>query len=176
MGHLVAASQARQQLGLDEVLLTVANDPWQKHDREGLTPATVRFDLVAAAAAGHEGLMPSDREIRRGGPTYTIDTVDELAAADSGVELVLIVGADTAAGLGSWHRADDLLAAVTVAVVDRPGAPAADPAFLHVAVPLLEISSSDIRARCADGRAVDFLVPDGVLSEMRRLHLYGLRA
>ena len=180
VGHLVAASQARHQLGLSSVTLMVANEPWQKLGERTLTPAAIRLELVTRAVDGHGGLRAGDAEIRRGGPTFTIDTLEELAVEQPGVEVVVILGADAASGLASWHRAEEVAAAATIAVLERPGAPVTAPMpgvrLERVAMPSLEISSSDLRGRCRRGEPVEFLVPDGVWSEMRRLHLYGLEA
>ena len=158
----------------------VANEPWQKAGERTLTPARTRLALVERAVADHEGLTAGDAEIRRGGPTFTIDTLEEMGLEHPDIEPVLILGADAAAGLATWHRASDVAEAATIAVLERPGAVpmtiVAGMRIERVHMPLLEISSSDIRDRCADGRPVDYLVPDGVWSEMRRLHLYGLEA
>ncbi len=104
VAHLAAAAAARDQLGLDRVLVVVAGDPWQKRGRVG-APAEIRCEMVAAAIEGVEGLVVSRLEIDRPGPTYTIDTVEALAA-EPGRELFLIVGSDVAASLTTWHRAD----------------------------------------------------------------------
>ena len=95
VGHLVAAMEARFQLELDRVLFVVARDPWQKRGRV-VAPAAARFEMVAAAIEGVDGFEASTIELDRPGPTYTIDTVIELAAADR--DLFLIVGADAAPG------------------------------------------------------------------------------
>lgn len=165
IGHLVAAQRALETLDLDEVLMVVANDPWQKSGDRHITPAATRLELVSAAVAGVSELTASSVEIDRGGPTYTVDTLETLRAADPDVELFLILGADAAARIPTWHRAGDLAALCTVVVVDRPGAAAdgvIDAPMLHVEVPLLEVSSTDLRARAAAGRSIRFLVPDAV--------------
>ena len=87
VGHLMDAAAARHQLGLDRVLVVVAGDPWQKHDRV-IAPAEVRYEMVAAALDGVAGLEASRIELERDGPTYTIDTVEQLAAP--GRELFLV--------------------------------------------------------------------------------------
>jgi len=85
VGHLVAAVNARHELGLDQVLLVVANEPWQKVGNRPVTPAADRLALVEAAVEGVEGLESSGIEIERGGPSYTADTVAELEARWPGV-------------------------------------------------------------------------------------------
>lgn len=178
IGHLVAAVNARHAASLDEVLMVVANEPWQKADRE-VTPARLRLALVEAAVAGVEGLVASDLEIRRGGVSYTADTLEALVAADPTADLFLVVGADVAIGLASWSRVDVVAELATLVVVNRPGVarPEVDGRFraLHVEVPALDISSSDLRARARDGRPLDFLMPAGAIARARQLGLYAGR-
>ena len=180
IGHLVVASEARYRLGLDEVLLLVANDPWQKSGTRDVTPAPVRYEMVVAAAEGHPGIVASRLEIDRGGATYTADTVDELVATHGPtVELVLIVGADTAAGLQSWHRSEDLRSTIALAVVARDGlaAVATPPGWRseQLETPRIDVSSSEVRRRCATGEPVDALVAPGVRSIIESRGLYDFR-
>jgi nicotinate-nucleotide adenylyltransferase len=153
--------------------MVLAPDPWQKQDRV-VASAADRWDLLVAATRDVEGLEASDIELRRSGPTYTIDTVEALAAPDRA--LVLILGADAAAGLDSWHRAADLAAAVEIAVVSRASdtAPALGPAWRCVPVhmPRLDISSTDIRRRIAAGEPIEFLVPPHAIPLLRERRLY----
>jgi nicotinate-nucleotide adenylyltransferase len=171
VGHLMDAAAARHQLRLDRVLIVVARDPWQKRDRV-IAPAEVRYDMLVAALDGTEALEASRIELERAGPTYTIDTVDALTAPDR--ELFLIVGSEVAAGLPSWQRVDELRERVTLAIVDREPTPFADPPgwrVARVAVPRLELSSTDLRARVAAGEPIEFLVPTAAA---RILHEQGL--
>ncbi|MGH9225168.1 MAG: nicotinate-nucleotide adenylyltransferase [Acidimicrobiales bacterium] len=182
VAHLVVAANARHALRLDRVLLVVANQPWQKAARP-VTPAEDRFAMVAAAVEGRDGLEASRLEIDRGGVSFTADTLEELATA-SGVaggggadrELFLVLGADVAAQLSTWERLDTVRRLATVAVVDRPGArdPQLGPEWRveRVEIPRLEISASDLRRRAADGRPLDWLVPDPVIAYIRRRGLY----
>src|SRR5438309_566525 len=101
VGHLIDACAARHQLALDRVLVVVARDPWQKHGRV-VAPAEQRFEMLAAAIDGAVGLEASRIELERDGPTYTIDTVEQLS--EPGRELVLVMGSDVAGSLDSWHR------------------------------------------------------------------------
>ncbi|MDQ6927188.1 MAG: nicotinate-nucleotide adenylyltransferase [Actinomycetota bacterium] len=173
IGHLVAAVNAKQALGLDRVLLVVANQPWQKSDRE-VTPAEKRFALVEAAVEGAPGLEASRLEIDRGGDSFTADTLQELAA-DNRV-LFLVVGADVAAELDSWEQIDVVRRLATLVVVNRPGSavPEVGPGWSveTVEIPQLEISSSDLRARAADGRPLEYLVPRAVINLIRESGLY----
>jgi nicotinate-nucleotide adenylyltransferase len=163
IGHLSLAVEVRHALDLDRVAVVVANDPWQKRGSRALTAAGDRLAMVQVAVEGLDGIEADDREIRRGGPSFTIDTVEELLAEEPGAEIFVVVGADAAAGLGTWERADDLGRTVTIVVVRRPGYPTPDlpPGFtgVEVEVPALDVSSTDIRTRIAAGRPIDVLVP-----------------
>lgn len=175
VGHLVTALNVRHLLALDVVLMVVANEPWQKVGSRVITPAPQRLAMVRAAVEGLEGVEASDLEIRRGGPSYSIDTVVELEQQHPGAELFLVVGADAAAELRSWRRPDELAQRCSVVVVDRPGVATTLPdGFdgVRVEVPRLEVSSTDLRARVVDGRPLQFLVPDAVVSLVRDLDLY----
>ncbi len=176
VGHLVAATWARQALELDRVLFVVAGQPWQKVGTRAVTRAEDRYEVVRAAVEGIEGLEASRLEIERPGPSYTADSVRELAAVDPDVALYLIVGADVAADLDSWQRVGEVRDAVTLVVVERAGLDTeADPAgwkVERVRIPRLDISSSQLRQRLADGRSVQFLVPDAAIRCILRLGLY----
>ena len=175
VGHLVAAVRAREALHLDRVLMVVANLPWQKTDTRPITPAAARLAVVEAAVAGVEGIEASAIEIDRGGLSYTADTVAGLLADDAARRLYLVVGADVAADMGSWQRVEEFRHLVTLGVVSRGlRAPATAPGWQAepVAMPILEVSSSDLRARLADGRSVDFLIPEAAIRCIRRLNLY----
>ena len=167
IGHLAVAVAARHALGLDRVLLVVAHEPWQKTGTRVITPAEDRFAVVEAAVADLDGVEASRIEIDRGGPSYTVETLEALAGHD----LFLILGADAAANLHTWVRADDVPALAELVVVPRPGV--APPSGVHtLEVPRLEVSSSDLRARVVDGRPLDVLVPAAALRVIRERGLY----
>lgn len=176
VGHLAAAAEVRAVLGLDRVLLVVANVPWQKVGTRAVTPAEDRFSVVQAAVEGIDGVEASRLEIDRGGPSYTADTVAELARRHPGSDLFLVVGADVVPDLPTWERMGAVRDAVTLVVVSRPGAEPVLPAppwlVRAVTIPALDVSSSDLRARVAAGRPVDALVPAAAVREIRRLGLY----
>lgn len=177
VGHLVAAVNVRYELGLDRVLLVVANVPWQKVGTRSVTPAEDRFAMVAAAVEGVVGLEASRMEIDRGGISYTADTLLELRAAEPAAELFLIVGTDVADDLDTWERVETVRDLATLVVVNRPGARPVDLAargwrVRNVEIPNIEISSTDLRARAAAGRPLDFLVPDAVIRCIRERGLY----
>lgn len=176
VGHLVAAVNVRHDLDLDVVLLVVANQPWQKVGSRAITPAADRLAVVQAAVAGVHGVEACDLELTRGGLSYTADTLAALHDTEPGADLVLVIGADVAATLHTWERLDEVRRRCRLAVVNRPGAPtpAVPPGWRAdiVDIPALEVSSTDLRARVADGRPLDFLVPEAAVHEIGRRGLY----
>jgi len=181
VGHLVAAVNARHTLHLDRVLFVVANEPWQKVGDRPVSPAADRLALVDAALGDVDGLEASRLEIDRGGPSYTVDTIDELRRAEPAAELFLIVGADVVAGLATWERLDDVRREVTMVVVNRPGStpvlpgsagPLAGWRAVAIEIPALEISSTDLRERAATGRPLDYLIPEGAVRMIKERGMY----
>jgi len=180
IGHLATAVNARHQLELDKVALVVANVPWQKVGSRRVSPAEDRFALVERAVRGLAGLEASRIEIDHGGDSVTAETLETFLARDGAAELFVIVGADTAAGLLTWRRPEVLRELATIVVVARAHVPRCPPLpgwrWVELDVPRLEVSSSDLRDRVADGRPLDVLVPADVIEEIRRRHLYGVAA
>jgi nicotinate-nucleotide adenylyltransferase len=178
-GHLAIALEVRYRLGLDRVLLVVANDPWQKSDDREITPAPIRLAMVEAAVEGLPGVEASAMEIARGGESYMADTLQTLRRDHEGAELFHVVGSDVAAGLDTWKRPDEVRDSATTVVVDRGGREDGRPPpgwdHLIVEVPALEISSSDLRNRFRSGQPVEALVPAPVIEIVRREGLYGAR-
>lgn len=182
IGHLMTAVEVRAQLDLDEVLLVVAAAPWQKIGSRVITPAEDRLAVARAAVVGLAGIDASAVEIERGGTTYTADTLAQVVAADPRIEPFLIIGADVAASLDSWVRLDEIRELATLVTVGRPGSTvpleqlrAAGWRVEHVAVPALDVSSSDLRSRLAQGRPIDVMVPAPAVREIRRRGLYSPR-
>ena len=192
-GHLRIALDALELLGLDRVRLVPLREAVHR-DQPG-TPGWLRREMVAAAVAGRSDLCLDDRELRREGPSYTVDTLRSLATELPGEDLCLLVGDDAFAGFPSWRAPGEILALANIAVLQRPGHdPAANPGAAELLrrhgverlapartgqivtcpVTQLAISASDIRARAAAGRSVDFLVPAAVADLIRRHHLYGM--
>jgi nicotinate-nucleotide adenylyltransferase len=180
VGHLVAAVNTRHDLGLDRVVLMVANVPWQKSAARRVTPAEDRYAMAAAAVGDVPGVEASRMEIDRGGPSYTADTVAELAQLHPGAELYVIVGWDVSSSLETWERFGEVRALASLVVVNRPGT--RPPAGLsqqgwrvrEVSVPNLDISSTDLRARAAQGRPLDYLVPQAAVRVIRERGLYSV--
>jgi nicotinate-nucleotide adenylyltransferase len=183
LGHVTAAVAARAQLKLDRVLFVVANDPWQKSPVRDISPAADRLALVLAAIEGVDGAEVSRIELDRGGPSYTVETVEELAAlAIAGgrepPEQFLIVGADVVDTLSTWHRAQDLARLVTLVVVARPGARPPDEVgpwrVEYVPGTSVDVSSSEVRELVARGEPIAGLVPESVERCIRRRALYAV--
>ena len=179
VGHLVTAVNVRHALNLDIVILMVANDPWQKSGSRDVTTAEDRFAMVEAAVSVVDGVVAGRDEIDRGGPSYTADTLMALAEKHPGAELFTIVGDDAAAGLTSWTRVEQVAEYSQLVVVDRPGVAVELPTqfnWLRVESPRLEVSSTDLRSRFSDGRPLDYLVTEPVLSVIEERGLYGSAA
>jgi nicotinate-nucleotide adenylyltransferase len=174
--HVVAASDVRAALGLDRVLLVPAGDPWQKRGQVVASPAD-RLALVRIAVAGIEGLDVSTVEIDRTGASVTADTLEALAAPDR--DLFLLLGADAVANMPTWRRLEETKELATIVVVEREGEHAVPPGdgwrVEHVAIPSLEISSSDVRRRLAARLPIDGLVPPEVVRGIRERDLYTRR-
>ena len=179
-GHVAAARAVIAQLDLDRLLLVVANDPWQKSGQRVVSPAEDRFALVEALVPEIPGAEASRLEIDRGGPSYSVDTAEEILAEAGGqpVELYLVVGADLVPELESWHRAEDLQRLVTLAIVSRPTGPrpAVPPGWRAERVdgPQVSVSSSEVRDRLAEGRPVEGMVPEAVIRCILRRALYAV--
>jgi nicotinate-nucleotide adenylyltransferase len=174
--HVALAQIALDHLQLDEVRWIPAGQPWQK--TRSLAPAEHRAAMVALAIQGEPRFTLERCELDRNGPSYTLDTVRELQAAQPGAQWFLIIGQDQYAGLHTWNDWQALLALVTLAVAQRPGAPGqGNPdvtrvAHAQVALPMMDISSTDIRQRVAEGRDFTDMVPAAVARYIDQHHLY----
>jgi nicotinate-nucleotide adenylyltransferase len=178
VGHLVAAVNARHAMHLDRVILMVNNLPWQKVGQREVTSAEDRLAMVEAAVGDVPGLEAGRMEIDRGGESYTAETLAQLAKENPGAALFMIVGWDVAGELATWDRWETIQQLATLVVVNRPGnSPPKELAetgwqVAEVTVPNLEISSTDLRARAADGRPLDYLVPEAAVRVIRARGLY----
>ena len=176
--HVALARAALEELRLAEVRWIPAGQPWQKTTTRDVTPAVHRVAMVERAIAGEPHFALDRIEVDRDGPTFTFDTVRGLQTTHPTTQWFLIIGADQYATLHTWHDWRELLALVTLAVANRPGAaPPVDAAVLrhpHRAVPLpmLDISSTDIRTRVAAGQDISKLVPAPVASYIDSQGLY----
>jgi len=181
VGHLAVAEEARDALGLDRVLFMPAGEPPHK-PAASVTSTEHRVAMVRLAIAGNPAFELSRLEVDRPGPSFTVDTVEALVG--SGVELTVVLSAETFAELPGWHEPDRLFELATVAVVPREGYPAPDPAWVEAAFPgrgrrvrylsgpRLGLSSTALRARVAAGRSIRYLVPDAVAAYIAERRLY----
>ncbi|GAA0495095.1 nicotinate-nucleotide adenylyltransferase [Microbacterium aurantiacum] len=173
-GHLVAASEVAQSFDLDEVVFVPTGEPWQKTE---VSPSEHRYLMTVIATASNPRFTVSRVDIDRAGPTYTIDTLRDLAEQRPGAELFFITGADAVAQIFSWRNHDELWALAHFVAVSRPGhvlntsgLPSEDVSQLEI--PALAISSTDCRDRVERGHPVWYLVPDGVVQYIAKHHLY----
>ena len=174
--HLALATLALKQLKLDEVRWIPVGQPWQKSRR--LSDGADREAMVRLAIAGEPRFVVDRTELRRRGVSYTLDTVRELAAAEPGTEWVLIIGQDQYATLHTWRDWRELVTRVTLAIANRPDVAAAVNAQIArvahqlVSLPMMDISSTEVRRRVAAGESFANLVPPAVASYIERRQLY----
>lgn len=173
-GHLVAASEVAAAFNLDEVIFVPAGDPWQKSQ---VSSGEDRFAMTLLATESNPRFSVSRVDLDRQGPTYTVDTLRDLAAANPGAELFFITGADAISSVNSWKDADQLWGLAHFVAVTRPQheltlpkAPAGAISVLEI--PALEISSTDARERVAAGKPLWYLVPDAVAHYIEKHGLY----
>jgi nicotinate-nucleotide adenylyltransferase len=182
LGHLVMAQEALDQLGLDRaVLMPVAQPPHKEAEAD--PGAAVRLELCRLATSGADRLSVSDLEIERGGASYTVDTLRALHDRAPEHALTFIVGGDMAESLPSWREPEAVLGLARLAVAERDGLRREDIAGrlapLHAGdrvvffdMPRIDLSSSAIRERVAEGRPIRYLVPDPVVEAIESRHLY----
>ncbi|GAA3131246.1 nicotinate-nucleotide adenylyltransferase [Streptosporangium carneum] len=176
-GHLVAASEVAHHFHLDEVVFVPTGRPWQKADKTVSAPED-RYLMTVIATASNPRFSVSRVDIDRPGPTYTIDTLREIAA-DRGpdAELYFITGADALSQILSWRDVDELFTIAHFVGATRPGHILRDPGLPEGKVSLLEIpalaiSSSECRERVASGQPIWYLVPDGIVQYINKRGLY----
>jgi nicotinate-nucleotide adenylyltransferase len=183
LGHLAIADDVRDALSLERILFVPAGAPPHKAAAE-VTAVEHRVAMVAVAIADNPAFELSRIEVDRPGPSFTVDTVEQLSAE---FEVTVILSAETFHELPTWRAPDRLFAAARVAVVPREGYAAPDPAWLsttfpgredrvtYVEAPHLGVSSTGIRARIAAGRTVHYLVPAAVAAYIAEHGLYRAR-
>jgi nicotinate-nucleotide adenylyltransferase len=186
LGHLILAECCREQQRLDQMWFMPAHTPPHKQDH-ALAPGPDRIEMLKLATGGHESFHVSTLEIDRSGVSYTVDTLERLKDEDATRELFLILGADSLADLPTWKAPARLCELSTPLVVRRAGSPPPDFSVLspfvnsarirqfeaaQVAMPLIGISSSDIRRRVAENRSIRFLTPRAVEKYIETHGLY----
>lgn len=193
VGHLRAALEVAARLELDVVRMLPCADP--PHRGQPMASARHRFGMLQAALAGEARLVADDRELRREGPSYTVDTLrdlrDELGA---GVDLHLLLGSDAFRELDTWHEWRQITGLARIVVIERPGSelrgsidslpgtlrPMLDTVdgdgtgdgVVLLDLPRMDVSATRIRAWRAAGKPVRWLLPDAVLAYMDRHGLY----
>jgi len=178
-GHLVAASEVQARFGLDEVVFVPTGQPWQKAHRE-VSPAEHRYLMTVIATAANPRFEVSRVDIERDGPTYTIDTLRDLAALQPEADLFFITGADAMAQILTWRDHDELFELAQFVACTRPGhdldesmlADLPEGRVTVLEIPALAISSTDCRDRVSAGDPVWYLVPDGVVQYLAKHGLY----
>jgi nicotinate-nucleotide adenylyltransferase len=175
-GHLVAASEAQVRFELDEVVFVPTGQPYRK-DSQTVSSAEDRYLMTVVATASNPRFTVSRVDVDREGPTYTVDTLADLAKIFPEDELFFITGADALEQILSWHRADEMFRLAHFVGVTRPGFDLDGDHLPHGAVSLLEvpamaISSTACRERVAAGEPVWYLVPDGVVQYITKRGLY----
>ena len=174
VGHIFIAEEARIRLSFDLVLFVVAGNPWLKVER-GISPSEHRIEMVRLSIAQHEHFAISTVEVERGGPSYTVDTLDELRTTMGENDYYLILGRDSFTELPLWKEPEKIVGMCKLVVVPRIGTNL--PELRDVAArikglsgenvvtldsPMIGISSSGIRERVAGGLPIDYLVPGEV--------------
>jgi nicotinate-nucleotide adenylyltransferase len=178
-GHLVAASEVQSWFDLDEVVFVPTGQPYQKADRQ-VSAAEHRYLMTVVATASNPRFTVSRVDIDRGGPTYTVDTLTDLAALHPDTDLYFITGADALSDILGWRSAQEMFRLAHFVGCTRPGYDM-DNSTLDgmpsdrvtiVEIPALTISSTDCRTRTARGEPVWYLVPDGVVQYISKHRLY----
>ncbi|WP_311210275.1 MULTISPECIES: nicotinate-nucleotide adenylyltransferase [unclassified Aeromicrobium] len=178
-GHLVAASEVQSWFDLDEVVFVPTGRPWQKADRE-VSTAEHRYLMTVIATAANPRFEVSRVDIDRDGPTYTIDTLRDLAADMPDADLYFITGADAMAAILTWRDHEELFELAHFVGCTRPGHEMDEQTLeglpveriTLVEIPALAISSTDCRVRVTSGEPVWYLVPDGVVQYIGKHRLY----
>lgn len=187
IGHLILAECIRDAAGLDEVRFLPSGVSYLKKDRrDAVSPAWDRLEMCRLAVEGNPHFSVSDLEIRRGGNSYTCDTMEELRVAEPENEFCFLCGADSVLQMASWYRPDRLFAACRILAVGRGDK--VSPEALQEAVSRLEekygarisilpmndipISSTELREAFRSGRSVRYRIPEKVESYIRAKGLY----
>lgn len=170
LGHAALARVAAEQLDLECVLLVPTGVP--AHREPPAVSAGMRLRLAQAAAADEPVLLASSIEVDRAGPSYMADTLEQLARAAGDAELVLLLGADQYATLDDWHDPERIRSLAMIAVAPRPGVEIAAGSATLIAMPEMDIASSEIRRRIAAGESIHGLVSPSVAALVAAEGLY----
>lgn len=186
LGHLILAEFCREQCRLDEVWFVPAAEPPHKK-RPDLTPPGQRVEMLRLAIGGHEAFSVCTREIERGGLSYTVDTLNAIAAEDAARQLFFLLGGDSLADLPHWREPARICELAVPVVVSRPGSPPPNYGALsalltpqrlaeirghQVEMPQIGISSREIRRRVAAGLSIRYQTPRAVEKYIETAKLY----
>ncbi|MGB2693661.1 MAG: nicotinate-nucleotide adenylyltransferase [Dehalococcoidia bacterium] len=182
VGHLLLAEQAREQLRLERVLWVPAGDPWRKSGRT-VSSAADRVAMVRAAIEGNDAFAVCELEAEREGPTYSVETLDELHRQRAKDELFFLLGLDALLDLPNWHEPARLIELASLAVAPRGEAqpsveelgrllPGLAARVAWVKMPRIDVSGTELRRRAAEGRSLRYAVPDAVARYIRQQRLY----
>ncbi|HVA45206.1 MAG TPA: nicotinate-nucleotide adenylyltransferase [Pirellulales bacterium] len=186
LGHLLLAEYCREQCRLDAVWFLPAAEPPHKQ-RPDLTPARQRIEMLQLAIGGHEAFSVCTREVERGGVSYTVDTLGELAAEQPSRQLFFLLGGDSLADLPRWREPAKICELAMPVVVARPGSPPPDYTSLsslvsaerlqqirayQVDMPQIGLSSREIRRRVAAGLSIRYQTPRAVEKYIQTARLY----
>ncbi len=173
IGHLVLAEFAWQQFG-GRVLFVPAGDPWRKAET-AVTGAEHRLAMTELATNPNSQFVVDTREVRREGPTYTIDTIEALRGEGHN-DIILLLGSDALRDMGHWKEPARIRELATLAVAARQGGTVpGEPGVLALHMPAIDVSSTDIRERVGEGKSIRYLVPDAVRDYIRFYGLYSNR-
>ncbi|OGX26841.1 MAG: nicotinate (nicotinamide) nucleotide adenylyltransferase [Omnitrophica WOR_2 bacterium RIFCSPHIGHO2_01_FULL_48_9] len=174
IGHLTMAQVAMERMNLDKIIFIPSCIPPHKKIKN-LAAARHRYNMVRLALQGNPDFAVSNFEIQKAGKSYSIDTVRYFRKKyPRGTKLFFIIGADALAGLRDWKNIDQLLKLVTFVVVNRPGYiyRGSRIRYKYVAMPDIDIASSFLRSRVAEGRSIKYFVPDKVFAYIKKHRLY----
>jgi nicotinate-nucleotide adenylyltransferase len=172
-GHLIAARSALEALELDEIRFVPAHEQPFKVGQHA-APAMHRSRMVDLAIAGEPGFRLERVELERHGPSFTVDTLRALTAAEPDTEWVLLLGDDAARDLPKWREPDAIRSLARIAVFARPGSTPVqlDGIWRRITVPLLAISATEVRRRVREGLSIRYWVPDAVAAYISANGLY----
>jgi nicotinate-nucleotide adenylyltransferase len=177
VGHLIVAEYVREKVELDRILFVPTATPPHKRDRV-ITPGVERVAMVRLAIGRHDPFAVSDMEVRRGGVSFTADTLEELKHQHPGAALFFLLGMDNLLEFRTWKEPERILSLARLVVMTRPGfVPGNEPNIVpgaaeYCTVPQIGISGSEIRTRVREGRSIAFLVAPEVRQFIERHRLY----
>lgn len=182
IGHLVLGECVAEQFACERVLFVPAGDPYRKTGTDtpenrkasvsgrAISPGALRLQMVALAVTGNERFVADGREVARAGPSYTVDTLRELRG-EGFEDVVLVLGSDALADMPNWRQPDEIRRLARIVIAEKEGG-AGTGGFERVDMPLLRISSTEVRERVRQGKPIRYLVPEAVRGFIEERGLY----